>query len=59
MRSKCERCYYSRMVNVGANGQMMLACEYILHEYERRPCKPGAECTVYRPRRGWRRERQR
>jgi hypothetical protein len=54
MRDKCKGCYYARWVNVGVGGEMMLACEYILNEYKKRPCKPGASCTVYRPRKKWR-----
>jgi hypothetical protein len=49
MGCKCKRCYYGHLVNVGANGEMMLACLYILHEFTRRPCPPGKDCTVYRP----------
>jgi hypothetical protein len=51
MRDKCRSCVYGGMVNVGQEGEMMWACQYILQEYERRPCRPGKECTVYQPRR--------
>ncbi len=28
---------------------MIRACVYILHRFEARPCKAGAECTVFEP----------
>lgn len=28
---------------------MIRACVYILHRFEARPCKVGAECTVFEP----------
>ena len=50
MRDKCNKCFYSCPVNVGEDCEMMRACVYILIRGEKRPCKPGAACTVYEPR---------
>ena len=54
MRDKCNNCRYSCQVNVGEDSEMLRACVYILVRAEHRPCKPGADCTVYEPRKGWR-----
>lgn len=52
MRDKCNKCCYSQAVNVGEEREMLRACVYILMHYEKRPCPPGEDCTVYTPRRG-------
>lgn len=49
MRDKCNECRFSAWVNMGADCEMLRACVYILHQFEARPCKPGAECTVFEP----------
>lgn len=49
MRDKCKICRFSSTVNVGEDREMIRACVYILHRFEARPCKAGAECTVFEP----------
>lgn len=49
MKDKCAGCRYSVSVDMGDGGEMLRACVYILRHGERRPCPPGADCTVYRP----------
>jgi len=49
MRDKCNKCRFSSTVNVGEDREMIRACVYILHRFETRPCKAGAECTVFEP----------
>jgi len=49
MADKCKTCIFSSEVNVGEDGEMLRACTYILYHGKRRPCKPGKDCTVYRP----------
>lgn len=45
---QCSNCYYKFRVNVGENGQMLYACQYILITGRRRPCPPGPACTVFK-----------
>lgn len=52
MCNKCNKCLYSCPVDLGDNCEMLRACVYILLHGERRPCPPGAACTVYEPARG-------
>ena len=47
--SKCGRCVWSTWVNMGEEGEFLRACVYILHHGRRRPCPPGAGCTVFEP----------
>jgi len=49
---RCRGCRYSFYADVGEEGAMLRACEYILQRGERRPCPPGEKCTVFEPRRG-------
>lgn len=49
MRDKCNECRFSAQVNIGEDREMIRACIYILHRLEARPCKAGAECTVFEP----------
>ena len=48
--SNCKSCVYSCPVDFGSSGNPHTACVYILHTGKRRPCRPGEECTVYKPR---------
>lgn len=49
VKDKCNKCLYSRPVDVGEDSEMLRACLYILIRGERRPCPAGAGCTVYEP----------
>lgn len=49
MGDKCKKCRFSVQVNVGEGREMLRACQYILVRFQRRPCKAGAECTVFEP----------
>ena len=49
MREKCNKCQFSVQVDIGEDREMIRACVYILHRFEARPCKAGAECTVFEP----------
>lgn len=45
--TKCRTCIYRAYVSVGT-GKKNYGCQYILLTGEKRPCKPGKECTAYR-----------
>ena len=47
---RCAACAYSFCVDVGEDGVMHRACQYILRRGTRRPCPPGPDCTAYEPR---------
>lgn len=51
MRDRCNKCQYSCPVNVGVDGRLVNACNYILVRFEKRPCPPGEACTVFERRR--------
>ena len=53
---KCNNCLYSCPVDLGEESEMLRACVYILHKFERRPCPAGEACTVFEPRNGRRRD---
>lgn len=48
---RCRTCRYAVWVDVGLDQEMLRACTYILRHGMKRPCPPGEECTVYKPRR--------
>lgn len=50
MKEICNKCLYSCPVNVGVDGVLVNACTYILMRYEKRPCPPGEQCTVFEQR---------
>ena len=50
MKEKCNNCVYACPVDIGEDSEMLRACVYILHEYRKRPCPAGKDCTVYKPR---------
>lgn len=52
MNARCNDCIYSRTVNLADDRDLMKACVYILLRYEKRPCAPGEECTVFQRRTG-------
>ena len=45
----CSTCYYSWLTAFGPKVDPVWACDYILKEQRRRPCKYGPGCTVYKP----------
>ena len=49
-QERCRRCRFSCEVNVGEDGQMLVACTYVLQGQGRRPCPPGEACTVFEER---------
>ena len=46
---KCDGCFYYRSLN-----NTDWYCTYIFEEGRRRPCPPGAECTVKITKKEWR-----
>jgi len=45
---KCMSCKYSKPIHGGGIRYMAdIYCDYLNMTYERRPCKPGNDCTVY------------
>ena len=49
-QDRCKKCRFRVYVNVGEEGEMMVACTYILQGRGRRPCPAGERCTVFEPR---------
>ena len=47
---RCAACEYSFFADVGEEGVMHRACQYILRRGTRRPCPPGPDCTAFEPR---------
>ena len=47
--AKCRRCFYSGPVNINIDNRKLYSCDYYLITGNRRPCPPGAACTVYNP----------
>ena len=48
-KTGCEGCRYSVPIYMGDGDELMDCCVYILRAGRKRPCMPGAECTVYEP----------
>ena len=46
-RTGCEGCRYSVPIYMGDGDELMDCCVYILRTGRKRPCIPGAGCTVY------------
>ena len=46
-RVGCEGCRYCVPIYIGDGDELLNCCVYILRKGSKRPCKPGAECTVY------------
>lgn len=46
-RAGCEGCRCCVPIYIGDGDELLNCCVYILRTGHKRPCKPGAECTVY------------
>ena len=46
-RAGCEGCRYCMPIYIGDGDELLSCCVYILRTGRKRPCKPGAECTVF------------
>ena len=46
-RTGCEGCRYCVPIYIGDGDELLSCCVYILRTGRKRPCKPGAGCTVY------------
>ena len=48
-RTGCRGCRFSVPLYIGDGDELMNCCVYILRTGKKRPCMPGAGCTVYEP----------
>lgn len=45
-KTGCEGCRFSIPIYIGDGDELLNCCVYILRTGRKRPCIPGAECTV-------------
>ena len=48
-KTGCEGCRFSSPIYMGDRDELMKCCVYILRTGRKRPCIPGAGCTVREP----------
>ena len=48
-RTGCRGCRFSIPLYIGDGDELLNCCVYILRTGKKRPCIPGAGCSVYEP----------